>query len=113
MQFGWTTDEAASRQVMDAFWEAGGNFVDTADIYTTWAGDASYGGKTEEIIGRWLRDKGVRRDLVLATKVRGRMWEGPNGEGLSRQHIIAACEGLAAAASRPTTLTSTSATGPT
>jgi len=54
MQFGWTAAEDASRQVMDAFWDAGGNFIDTADIYTTWAGDASYGGKTEEIIGRWL-----------------------------------------------------------
>jgi len=92
MQFGWTADEDSSCQVMDAFWEAGGNFIDTADIYTTWAGDASYGGKTEEIIGRWLKDKGVRRDLVLATKVRGRMWDGPNGEGLSRHHIVAACE---------------------
>ncbi|MDQ2800047.1 MAG: aldo/keto reductase, partial [Armatimonadota bacterium] len=92
MQFGWTSDEDNSRQVMDAFLEAGGNFIDTADIYTNWAGDASYGGKTEEIIGRWLRDKGVRQEVVLATKVRGRMWEGPNGEGLSRLHIVRACE---------------------
>jgi aryl-alcohol dehydrogenase-like predicted oxidoreductase len=92
MQFGWTTDEPTSREVMDSFTEAGGNFIDTADIYTNWAGDLSYGGKTEEIIGRWLTDKGVRQDIVLATKVRGRMWEGPNGEGLSRTHIIRACE---------------------
>jgi aryl-alcohol dehydrogenase-like predicted oxidoreductase len=92
MQFGWTTNEENSRQVLDAFTEAGGNFIDTADIYTNWAGDASYGGKTEEIIGRWLKDKGGRRDIVLATKVRGRMWDGPNGEGLSRLHIIEACE---------------------
>ena len=92
MQFGWTSDEGQSRQVMDAFREAGGTFIDTADIYTNWAGDASYSGKTEEIIGRWLGDKGVRHGLVLATKVRGRMWEGPNGEGLSRSHIIRACE---------------------
>ena len=92
MQFGWTTDEATSRQVMDTFWEAGGNFIDTADIYTNWAGDASYGGKSEEIIGRWIADKGVRRDCVLATKVRGRMWPGPNGEGLSRSHIMQACD---------------------
>lgn len=92
MQFGWTSDEDHSRQVMDSFHEAGGTFIDTADIYTNWAGDASYGGKTEEIIGRWLKDKGVRRNVVLATKVRGRMWEGPNGEGLSRAHITRACE---------------------
>ncbi len=92
MQFGWTSDEATSRQVMDTFWEAGGNFIDTADIYTNWAGDVSYGGKSEEFIGRWIKDKGIRRDCILATKVRGRMWPGPNGEGLSRSHIVQACE---------------------
>ena len=92
MQFGWTTDETTSRDVMDAFWEAGGNFIDTADIYTTWAGDVSYGGKSEEIIGRWIKDKGIRQDVVLATKVRGEMWPGPNGEGLSRSHIMRACD---------------------
>jgi aryl-alcohol dehydrogenase-like predicted oxidoreductase len=92
MQFGWTADEAASFAVMDAFREAGGNFIDTADIYTNWAGDVSYGGKTEEIIGRWISDRGVRQDTILATKVRGRMWEGPNGEGLSRVHIKRAVE---------------------
>ena len=92
MQFGWTSDEATSRRVMDTFWEAGGNFIDTADIYTNWAGDASYGGKSEEFIGRWIKDKGIRRDCILATKVRGRMWPGPNGEGLSRHHIMQACE---------------------
>ena len=92
MQFGWTADEDASRQVMDAFREAGGNFLDTADIYTSWAGDASYGGKTEEIIGRWVKDRSARREVVLATKVRGEMWSGPNGEGLSRRHVIDACE---------------------
>lgn len=46
MQFGWSTDEPTSHAVMDAYVEAGGTFLDTADIYTTWAGDASYGGKT-------------------------------------------------------------------
>lgn len=92
MQFGWTAAEDGSWQVLDAFSDAGGNFIDTADIYSNWVGDASYGGKTEEIIGRWLKDKAIRRDVVLATKVRGRMWEGPNGEGLSRSHIIEACE---------------------
>jgi aryl-alcohol dehydrogenase-like predicted oxidoreductase len=92
MQFGWTADEPTSFAVMDAFVAAGGNFLDTADIYTNWAGDASYGGKTEEIMGRWLQERGNRADLVIATKVRGRMWEGPNGEGLSRAHILRACE---------------------
>lgn len=92
MQFGWTTDEENSRQVMDTFVEAGGNFIDTADIYTNWVGDASYAGKTEEFMGRWLTDRRNRQDLIIATKVRGRMWDGPNGEGLSRAHIMRACE---------------------
>ncbi len=91
MQWGWTADEAASRTVMDAFVEAGGNFVDTADIYSFWA-ENNPGGVSEEIIGRWMKERGNRDQIVLATKVRGRMWEGPNGEGLSRVHIIKACE---------------------
>lgn len=91
MQWGWTTDEASGHEVMDAFMEAGGNFIDTADVYTTWARD-NPGGVSEEIIGRWMKARGNRNDVVLATKVRGRMWEGPNGEGLSRAHIMRACE---------------------
>jgi len=91
MQWGWTADEAASRTVMDAFVEAGGNFVDTADIYSFWA-ENNPGGVSEEIIGRWMKERGNRDQIVLATKVRGRMWDGPNGEGLSRVHIIKACE---------------------
>lgn len=92
MQFGWTADENNSRAVMDEFVAAGGNFIDTADIYTNWVGDLSYGGKTEEIMGRWLKDRKNRQNLIIATKVRGRMWDGPNGEGLSRVHIVRACE---------------------
>ena len=92
MQFGWTADESASFRVMDAFLDAGGTFIDTADIYTNWAGEASHAGKSEEIIGRWLRNKGVRRDIILATKVRGRMTPGPNGEGLSRKRVIECCD---------------------
>ena len=93
MQFGWTADEAASAAIMDAFVEAGGNFIDTADIYTTWA-DAGLagGGVSEEMIGRWMARRRNRRTLVIATKVRGRMWEGPNGEGLSRARVIRCCE---------------------
>ncbi len=77
---------------MDAFMEAGGNFVDTADIYSKWARN-NRGGVSEEIIGRWMRDRGNRGEMVVATKVRGQMWPGPDGEGLGRQHIIAAVEG--------------------
>ncbi|MFV2016400.1 MAG: aldo/keto reductase, partial [Candidatus Heimdallarchaeota archaeon] len=86
MQFGWTADEEASVQVMDKAWDLGINFFDTANIYTTWS-EKSYGGKTEEIIGRWLKKSGVRDDLILATKVRGSMGKGPNDQGLSRRHI--------------------------
>ena len=91
MQFGWTTDETTAAEVMDAFVTAGGNFMDTADIYSRWH-PGNPGGVSEEIIGRWLQQRGHRRQVVLATKVRGRMWDGPNGEGLSRAHIIQACE---------------------
>ena len=90
MTFGWTTDESTSFDVMDAAFEAGVNFFDTADIYSRWA-DGNQGGESETIIGKWLRTKN-RRDVIIATKVRGRMWDGPNGEGLSRYHIIQAVE---------------------
>ena len=91
MQFGWTADEATGQSVMDAFVAGGGNFIDTANVYSRWV-EGNPGGVSEEIIGRWMRARGNRRDIVLATKVRGRMWEGPNGEGLSRGHIIRACD---------------------
>jgi len=91
MQWGWTADEETSWQVMDAFVEAGGNFIDTADIYSNWAPN-NPGGVSEEIIGRWMKARNNRHQMVVATKVRGRMWEGPNGEGLSRVHILKACE---------------------
>ena len=91
MQFGWTADEAAGFAVMDAFAQAGGNFIDTADVYSRWV-EGNPGGVSEEIIGRWMQARGNRRAVVLATKVRGRMWDGPNGEGLSRSHIMQACD---------------------
>ncbi|HRL10846.1 MAG TPA: aldo/keto reductase [Aggregatilineales bacterium] len=90
MNFGWSVDEADSRAIMDAAFDAGINFFDTADIYSSWAPN-NPGGVSEQYIGRWMKTKS-RRDLVLATKVRGRMWPGVNGEGLSRQHIILAVE---------------------
>lgn len=86
MQFGWTADETASIEVMDKAHDLGINFFDTANIYTTWS-EKSYGGKTEEIIGRWLKKSGERDDLILATKVRGSMGKGQNDQGLSRRHI--------------------------
>ena len=93
MQFGWTADEAASFAIMNAFAQVGGNFIDTADIYTTWGPDGlAGGGRSEEIIGRWMRSRGIRKYMVIATKVRGKMSEGPGGEGLSRDRIIRCCE---------------------
>jgi 1-deoxyxylulose-5-phosphate synthase len=90
MTFGWSSDEAESFRIMDAALAAGITLFDTADIYTSWIG-ANKGGESETIIGKWLRGK-ERRDVLIASKVRGRMWAGANGEGLSRQHIIQACE---------------------
>jgi aryl-alcohol dehydrogenase-like predicted oxidoreductase len=92
MQFGWTTDGQSAFAVMDAYVEAGGNLIDTADVYSRWA-DNNPGGIAEQIIGRWMKARGNRHQIVLATKVRGRMWDGPNGEGLSRAHILRAVEG--------------------
>lgn len=92
MQFGWSTDEATAYKILDRAMELGCNFLDTADIYSRWA-EGNPGGVSEEIIGRWLRQSSVRREsVVLATKVRGRMGDGPNDEGLSRQHIFQAVE---------------------
>ena len=91
MQWGWTADEAMSFAVMDAFVGAGGNFIDTADVYSRWV-EGNPGGVSEEIIGRWMKARGNRQAIVLATKARGRMWEGPNGEGLSRGHLMRAVD---------------------
>lgn len=99
MQFGWSADEPTSFEIMDAYVAAGGNFIDTADIYTAWA-KGNPGGISEEIVGRWVKARGNRDDLVIATKVRGAMGEGfsegrstiHQREGLSRRWILKACE---------------------
>jgi aryl-alcohol dehydrogenase-like predicted oxidoreductase len=82
MTFGRECDEKLSHQLMDRFADAGGNFIDTADVYTA--------GRSEEIVGTWLKGKD-REDFVLATKVRfGTMGrDKPNRSGLSRKHIAA------------------------
>lgn len=90
MTFRWTSSEADSLRVLDRAFDAGINFIDTADVYSRWA-EGNPGGVAEEIIGKWLKSK-PRDQIVIATKVRGRMWDGPNGEGLSRQHIMLAVE---------------------
>ena len=89
MNFGPTTSEADSHQIMDRALEHGINFFDTANVYGWDKGK----GLTERIIGSWFAKGGNRRDqVVLATKVYGVMGDGPNDRGLSARHIIAACE---------------------
>lgn len=83
MTFGRETTVGDSFAIMDRFVEAGGNFIDTADVYAR--------GVSEEIVGSWLQGK-RRDDLVIATKVRFAMGEGPNDVGLSRKHIMAGIE---------------------
>ena len=82
MTFGQEADEETSREIMGTFLDAGSNFVDTADVYSD--------GLSEEITGRALG--GARDDVVLATKVRFPMGDGPNEVGLSRKHIMQGCE---------------------
>ena len=66
--FGWTVDEAQSFRLLDAWLDAGFNFVDTADVYSRWV-PGHTGGESETIIGKWLRQSGKRNRVVLATKV--------------------------------------------
>jgi aryl-alcohol dehydrogenase-like predicted oxidoreductase len=92
MQFGWSVSEADSYTVLSASYEAGINFFDTADIYSRWV-EGNPGGVSETILGNWIKKSGIpRENLVIATKVRGKMGDGPNGEGLSRVHIMQAAE---------------------
>src|SRR3978361_547163 len=81
MTFGSEADEPVSHAQLDAFVDAGGTLIDTADVYS--------GGVSEEIIGRWLAKQptGVRSQVVLATKGRFPMGDGPNDAGLSRRHL--------------------------
>ncbi|MEV5885391.1 aldo/keto reductase [Streptomyces sp. NPDC052020] len=85
--FGWTADEAASFTVLDAYTAAGGNFIDTADSYSAWV-DGNSGGESETVIGRWLKSRGNRADVVIATKV----GQHPEYQGLSAANIKAAAD---------------------
>ena len=89
--FGWTCDEPTSQAVLDAYVAGGGNFIDSADVYARWA-PGNVGGESEAILGRWMRARGNREQLVIATKVGSAIGDGPNQRGLSRQHIVAAVE---------------------
>jgi aryl-alcohol dehydrogenase-like predicted oxidoreductase len=92
MQFGWTADEDTTYKILNRAYERGINFIDTADVYSRWV-EGNPGGVSENLIGRWLKKYHIPRDqIVLATKVRGQMGEGPNDQGLSRAHLFNAVE---------------------
>ncbi|MFD7706831.1 aldo/keto reductase [Streptomyces sp. NPDC059785] len=85
--FGWTADETQSFAVLDAYTAAGGNFVDTADTYSSWV-PGNGGGVSETVIGKWLAARGNRSDVVLATKVGAH----PDYKGLAPANIRAAAD---------------------
>jgi len=89
--FGWTTDRAQSFAVLDAYREAGGNFVDTADVYSNWVA-GHRGGESEEILGAWMRARGCRDEMIVATKV-GMGGPDGSGPGLSAEQVRRGCEG--------------------
>jgi aryl-alcohol dehydrogenase (NADP+) len=91
MTFGYQCDEKTSFAILDRAVEGGIDFIDTADVYPL-GGTLDTVGRTEEIIGRWMRDRGNRDRLILATKCAGQMGSGPNDQGLSRYHIVRACD---------------------
>lgn len=83
--FGWTSDRDESFAVLDAFVEAGGNVIDTADLYSVW-GDGHSGGESESVLGEWMASRGNRDDVVVATKV-GSL---PSRPGLTAENVEAA-----------------------
>ncbi|MBW0145622.1 aldo/keto reductase [Sphingomicrobium clamense] len=82
--FGWTADETTSFRLMDAFVDAGGDMIDTADVYSAWV-EGHSGGESETVIGKWLAQSGKRDEVVIATKV-GMM------AGLAADTVAAACQ---------------------
>ncbi|MEU6385115.1 aldo/keto reductase [Streptomyces bauhiniae] len=85
--FGWTADRDTSFAVLDAYRSAGGNFIDTADSYSAWI-EGNQGGESETIIGEWVRARGVRDQVVIATKVS----QHPDFKGLGAANIKAAAD---------------------
>ena len=85
--FGWTADAEESQQVLDAYAGYGGNFIDTADMYSEWA-PGHIGGESETIIGNWMKIRRNRAQMVIASKV----CKLSTRAGLSRKNILAACE---------------------
>jgi len=87
--FGWTADEATSLKLLDALVEAGLNFIDTADVYSRWVPGHS-GGESETIIGNWMKARGNRDQVIIATKVGSEM--GSDKKGLSKAYIRSAVD---------------------
>lgn len=87
--FGWTIDEATSFKILDAFAAAGFNFVDTADVYSRWA-PGNQGGESETVIGKWMKRRGNRDKMIVATKVGGDMGQGK--KDISRRWIMTEVE---------------------
>ena len=85
--FGWTSDRQQSFDVLDAFVAAGGNFIDTADVYSAWA-EGHSGGESETVLGEWLTSRGNRDDIVIATKAGAH----PELSGQSRDNVFAAID---------------------
>lgn len=87
--FGWTIDEPTSFKLLDTFIDAGFNLIDTADSYSRWA-PGNKGGESETIIGNWIKQRGNRDKIIIATKVGSDMGEGKN---LTRDYILRSVEG--------------------
>lgn len=85
--FGWSADEQQSHEVLNLFTELGGNFIDTADVYSEWA-EGHVGGESETVIGSWLKARASTDDVIIATKV-SKLSTRP---GLGRANILAACD---------------------
>ncbi len=82
--FGWTLDEKQSFEILDAFVQGGGNFIDTADTYSWWVNGV--GGQSETIIGKWMKEKGNRKNIIVASKVGSQTKEHP--VDVSKKHIL-------------------------
>lgn len=83
--FGWTADEKVSFEILDAYTDAGFNFIDTANVYSAWV-PGNKGGESESIIGNWLKKSGKRKDLIIATKVGAAF--SPDNKGLKKDYIL-------------------------
>lgn len=93
--FGWTLDESASFKILDSFFAAGFNFIDTADIYSSWV-PGNQGGESETIIGKWVKKTGKRKDVIIATKLGTDMGNGKIGlsAGYMKQAVEASLKRL-------------------